>query len=187
VHIPFLLAIAIAALLQSSHMLIYGFGTLHWQGLGYSSLLIGALWAIGVIAEIGLFAFSGAVVAAVGAWPLLLVAALAAVLRWTAMAFDPPLGLLIALQTLHGLTFGATHLAIVNLVADAVPAELGATAQSVMYAMASLAGSLAMLAAGALYAAFGTGAFWAMAGLALGGLALAVGGLLLQARGRRSA
>lgn len=186
VRIPFLLAIAVAALLQSSHMLIYGFGTLHWQSLGYPNLLIGALWAIGVIAEIGLFAFSGAVVRAVGAWPLLLVAALAAVLRWAIMPFDPPLGLLVVLQTLHGLTFGATHLAIVNLVADAVPAELGGTAQSIMYALASLAGSLAMLGAGVLYAAYGAGAFWAMSGLALGGLVLASAGLLAQMRQSRS-
>ena len=178
----FLAAIAIASLLNASHMLIYGFGTLHWQGLGHSSLLIGCLWATGVIAEIALFAFSSKVVARTCAWALLMVAALAATLRWVAMAFDPPLEMLFALQVLHGLTFGATHLGIVNLVADAVPSELGGTAQSLMYSVSSLVGALSTLAAGALYGAYGAGAFWAMAAIALGALVLVLAPLGRRAR-----
>ena len=36
--------------------------------------------------------------------------AIGATVRWTAMAFDPPAGILPLLQCLHGLSFGATHL-----------------------------------------------------------------------------
>src|SRR5262249_60206403 len=60
---------------------------------------------------------------------LLMLGAAGAVVRWSAMAFDPPLALLVPLQCLHPLSFGATHLGALGFVARAAPAELGATAQ----------------------------------------------------------
>ncbi len=54
----FLLAIAAASLVQASHAVYYGFSTLDWQALGYDGGVIGALWALGVLAEIALFALS---------------------------------------------------------------------------------------------------------------------------------
>lgn len=170
----FLALIGVAALLNGSHAALYGFGTLHWASLGYSGTAIGGLWAIGVVAEIVLFAWSGAAVRRLGSRGLLVLAALAAIVRWVAMTFDPPFAALVPLQLLHGLSFGATHLGIVNLVADSLPERLGATAQSVMYAVSSLAMALATLAAGALYGAYGAQTFWLMAALAVPGLALLV-------------
>jgi MFS1 family protein len=52
----FLLA---ASMIQASHALYYTFGTLHWRAQGFADGTIGALWALGVLAEIGLFAVSG--------------------------------------------------------------------------------------------------------------------------------
>ena len=50
-------------------------------------------------------------------------------LRWIGMAFDPPALMLAALQLLHGLSFGATHLgALMFLARHAQPAQ-AATAQ----------------------------------------------------------
>ena len=49
-----------------------------------------------------------------------------AVIRWSAMALDPLPPLLLLLQSLHALSFGATHLAAVGFVARAAPIELGA-------------------------------------------------------------
>ena len=61
--------------------------------------------------------------------------AAAAVLRWTVMGFDPPLVLLVPLQTLHGLTYGAAHLGAIQFMAQAVPpAHRLAPAQS-LYAL----------------------------------------------------
>ncbi len=48
----FVLFLFAAALIQGSHAVYYAFGTLHWQAVGYSDDLIGALWAEGVVAEI---------------------------------------------------------------------------------------------------------------------------------------
>ena len=63
---PFLLVVAVSALLQSSHGVLYGFGTLHWLAAGYDKDTVGLLWAIGTGAEILLFWLASAVGRRVG-------------------------------------------------------------------------------------------------------------------------
>jgi MFS transporter, PPP family, 3-phenylpropionic acid transporter len=60
IRIPGLLAVlAAASLVQASHAVYYGFSTLDWRAAGLDGTTIGALWALGVVAEIALFALSG--------------------------------------------------------------------------------------------------------------------------------
>ncbi len=54
----FLGIILASALIQGSHAAYYGFGSITWQAAGLSGLTIAALWAIGVVAEIVVFALS---------------------------------------------------------------------------------------------------------------------------------
>jgi PPP family 3-phenylpropionic acid transporter len=101
-HSPsFLLFLVAASAIQASHALFYAFGTIHWRAQGIADGTIGALWSLGVIAEIALFAVSGRVLASWGAGRLLLAAGLAAVVRWGFMATDPPLFATFLLQCLH--------------------------------------------------------------------------------------
>jgi MFS transporter, PPP family, 3-phenylpropionic acid transporter len=76
--LSFLLFLLAASMIQASHPLYYAFGTLYWRAQGLADGTIGALWALGVIAEIGLFAASGRILAKWGAPPLLLAAGIAA-------------------------------------------------------------------------------------------------------------
>ena len=62
----FVLFIVAAGLIQSSHAVLYGFGTLHWLAAGYDKDTIGLLWAVGVVAEVMLFAAAGGVLGAAG-------------------------------------------------------------------------------------------------------------------------
>ena len=55
----FLIFLLAASLIHGSHALLYAFGSLHWRAQGFSGGTIGALWSIGVIVEIALFAVSG--------------------------------------------------------------------------------------------------------------------------------
>ncbi len=171
----FLLVIFAAALIQASHALYYGFSVLQWQSAGLGGITIGSLWALGVIAEIVLFAFSARL--SLDPTVLLYFGAAGAVIRWGVMAFDPPLLILPVLQCLHALTFGATHLGAVSFVARAAPTPLGASAQGYLAVALALAMAGAMAVSGELYTRFDSGAYAGMALLAvLGGIILSAGG-----------
>lgn len=163
---PFLWFVAAAAATQAAHAVIYAFGSLHWRAQGIGPGWIGTLWAIGVVVEIALFAVSGAAVRRVGPLVLLMVAAGAALVRWTAMATDPPLWALVALQMLHGATFGAAHLGGMHFIARAVPQQQAGTAQALYATVVGAAMAVSTLAIGDLYARFGGGAYLVMSALA---------------------
>ncbi len=178
----FLLFLGAASLIQASHAAYYGFSALHWKAAGLSEATIGWLWAEGVAVEVLLFAFSGAVMARASPAALLGLAALAGMLRWTVLAASTELAPLIAVQALHALTFGAAHLGAMHFIARAAPPGLAATAQSLYSAVSGgIAMGLAMLLAGALYAAAAGQAFLAMAVLSAIGFGLA---LVLWRHGR---
>lgn len=166
--------IAASGLIQGSHALLYGFGTLQWAAAGLSGFTIGVLWSIGVLAEIVLFAASARFPPALGPAVLLLVGAGGAMLRWLGMAFDPAVTPLAGLQVLHALSFGATHLGAVQLVARAAPSGLAATAQGLLATANGTMMAAAMAASGMLHSRWGAGAYLAMALVAAGGGVLAL-------------
>jgi PPP family 3-phenylpropionic acid transporter len=128
------------------------------------------------VAEIVLFAVSGRL--SVAPATLLLLGAAGAVIRWTAMALDPPAALLAPLQCLHALSFGTTLLGTLGLMTRTVPPSLGATAQGYLAVALGLVMAAAMGLSGVLYARWG--------GLAYGAMALAAaagGGFAWAARG----
>jgi PPP family 3-phenylpropionic acid transporter len=152
--------------------MFYTFGALHWRSQGISTAMVGTLWAIGVLAEVALFAYSGAVVKRAGASALLVAGAAGAVLRWGAMGFDPPLFLLAPLQLLHALSYSATHLGAIHFISRAVPEGAAGTAQALYATMAAgVVMGCATLASGAFYSSYGGGAYFAMCALASVGLA----------------
>lgn len=172
---PAFIAVAAAAsLIQGSHALYYGFTTIAWQAAGYGGGAIGMLWGIGVLAEIVLFALSARLPAAFGPSVLILIGGVGALLRWVAMALDPPGALLLVLQCLHGLSFGATHLGTLAFVARAAPAGLAATAQGYLAVSMGVAMAAATGLSGLLYGQFGAGAYGAMALIAAAGVAAAL-------------
>jgi PPP family 3-phenylpropionic acid transporter len=163
-----------ASLIQASHAVLYGFATLQWSRRGISGPAIGALWGLGVVAEIALFALSARVVGALGPIRMIVLGGLGGVLRWSAMAFDPPTAALPPLQCLHALSFAATHLGAMHYMAQAVPAGRGATAQGDFAAVQGIVFAGAMSLSGALVSAYGSLAYGAMAATAAAGSALAV-------------
>jgi PPP family 3-phenylpropionic acid transporter len=170
----FLAVAAAAALTQGSHALYYGFSTLDWRAAGFDGVSIGVLWGLGVLAEVVLFACSARLPAALGPLVLLAVGSAGAVLRWTAMAFDPPAAALPALQLLHACSFGAAHLGAMGFLARAVPRELAATAQGFAATVSGIVMALATGLSGLLYAVAGGGAYLAMAAMGLAGLGCAL-------------
>jgi PPP family 3-phenylpropionic acid transporter len=160
-------------LIQASHAAYYSFSTLHWRAAGIDEGTIGLLWAEGVVAEILLFGCGAGLAERIGTARLFGLGAAAAALRWGVLALTTDLGLLLATNWLHGLSFGLTHLATVGYIARRVPRTYAATAQSLASAIATgVATAFATICAGALFERSPALAFAAMAVLAgLGGLA----------------
>lgn len=170
----FVFLLAVSAV-QGAHGLFYTFGALHWKSQGISTTWIGALWAIGVLAEVALFAYSRACVAHVGAVMLIVIGAGAGVVRWFCMAWDPALWMLVPLQILHGATYGATHLGAIYFMARAIPEHIAGTAQALYGALAAGVATGAMtLSSGPLYDAMQAYGYLVMAGVAGVGLLAAL-------------
>jgi MFS transporter, PPP family, 3-phenylpropionic acid transporter len=165
----FVAALAAASLIQASHAVYYGFSALQWRSMGLDGTAIAALWALGVIAEIVLFALQGRLPPLFAPPVLLIAGALGAMLRWSAMALDPPAALLPALQLLHALSFGATHLGALGFVAAKAPPGQGATAQAHLAVALGTTMAAATAVSGVLYGRFGSLAYVAMASAAVAG------------------
>lgn len=166
-----LLFLVAAGAVQSAHAVFYGFGVLQWRATGIPDAAVGALWSLGVIAEIILFWWSAQVLARVSPIGLLQLGAAAAVVRWSAMALDPPLALLVPLQVLHGLTYGAAHLGAMHFIRRHVPDAQAGSAQALYSTVTAGVGmGGAMMLAGYAYARFAGAAYLGMALLGLVGL-----------------
>ncbi|MDB5566933.1 MAG: major facilitator superfamily 1 [Tardiphaga sp.] len=163
----FLTIMAASALIQGSHAVYYTFASISWQGTGLGGLTIAALWALGVVAEIVVFALSPRFTLS----PALLVVlgGLSGVTRWLITAQQPPVAVLAVIQLMHGLTYGLTQVGIMGLLVRHVPGHLTATAQGYLTACTGIVMSSAAILSGVIYARYGQGAYHAMALLALAG------------------
>ena len=108
---------AVFFLMQASHGPYYGFFSLFLEHNGYRPALVGWLWAVGVIAEVGVFLYMPRLIKRHGARQLLLFSLLAATLRWLITAlFVDKLTIILLAQTLHLASFGIYHAIAVHYV-----------------------------------------------------------------------
>ncbi len=155
-----------------SHFAIYGFLSLYLDALGYSKAMIGVMWAVSVIVEIGWFFAQGRFV---GRLPMTGWLVLCGALTLLRMGITGGLGqwlwALLLAQLLHALTFAAHHTACIALVSHYFPARLRGRGQALFTVIGyGLGGTLGVLAGGAFASSFGFEAMFGVA-TALGGLA----------------
>jgi PPP family 3-phenylpropionic acid transporter len=171
----FVLAVVTAGLIQGAHAFYYGFSAILWRKQGVPEPMIGILWGVGVAVEVGFMWFLEPWRRKVGPEKLLILGGGAAVLRWTAYAFAPPLWMLFPLQALHALTFAASFMASLRLIEKLTPPANASAAQAINSALSmGLTLGVATLCSGPLFDAFGTRGYLAMAGVAVLGLAGAI-------------
>jgi PPP family 3-phenylpropionic acid transporter len=165
---PFLLFLVAGGAAQVSHAVYYAFGTLDFRAKGLDDGAIGLLWAIGVVAEIALFALGRQLATGIGVVRLFAIAGLGAVLRWAVTPFIDDFLPLLAVQSLHALTFGAAHLGALLFIQSRVPIRAISSAQALYAALPiGLGMGLAMMAAGLLYESVAGWAYLAMVGLGM--------------------
>jgi MFS transporter, PPP family, 3-phenylpropionic acid transporter len=166
----FLAIIAASALIQGSHSTYYVFGSITWQLAGLGGLTIAALWALGVVAEIVVFALSPRFTLRPSM--LVVIAGVGAMLRWLITAQEPPVAVLAVVQLAHGVSFGLTQVGIMGLMVRHVPMPVVTRAQGYLAACGGIVASTASIVSGAIYARYGQGAYYAMAAMALSGAAV---------------
>jgi MFS transporter, PPP family, 3-phenylpropionic acid transporter len=132
-----------------------------------SSTTVAMLWALCVFVEIILFAvsprfdLSPATLIAIGGG--------GALLRWLVMTQEPGLAVLSFAQALHALSFGATHLGAMGLLARLVPGRFMANAQGYLSTASSVLMASTGIVTGMVFANLGQSIYYGMAVMALAG------------------
>ncbi len=178
----FMTAAISCGLIQSAHAFYYGFSTLAWKQQGVPESLTGVLWGVGVAVEVAFLWFFEPWQRRVGPRNLLVMGGVAAIVRWTALAFSPPLWMVIPLQCLHVLTYAAVFIASLRLVERLSTPRNASAAQAINSALSGgLLMGVATLASGPLFDRFGAYGYLLMSAMCVLGL---VGAFRLYAVGR---
>ncbi|MEE9275531.1 MAG: MFS transporter [bacterium] len=90
--------------------------SIHLRGLGMSGGMVGLAWTVGVVSEIFFLIFAQAIQRRVGLKAMIAAGMLASALRWEMTAWTSDAAYLVAIQTLHGVSFGVYHVAAVQYV-----------------------------------------------------------------------
>lgn len=143
----------VAFLMQLSFGSFYVFYTVHLGQHGHDGQAIGALWGIGVAAEIAMFLAMSRIF---GSWSARAVIALSVgvtALRWAIVAAVPAsFTLMLLAQLVHALSFGAFHAATMQRIGQFFPGRLAQHGQSLLYGFSSgFGGVLGALLAGLAY------------------------------------
>ena len=109
--------LVVCFLMLCSHGPYYTFYTIYLEEQGYSSHMIGVLWAVGVLAEIVIFLLMHRLLPVFGARKLLIVTLLLTTLRWLIIGFFvDDLSMLFLAQLFHAFSFGVFHAVGISLV-----------------------------------------------------------------------
>ena len=140
-------------LMSSAHGVYYVFYSIHLDNLGYSKGMIGLLWSLGVLVEIGLFMIMAPLMQRYSLRGLLLVTYAVAVIRFLMIGWGAEsLILLLIAQAMHGLSFGVHHAAAIAAVNQWFPRHIHARGQA-LYSSISFGG-------GGLFGGIVSGLIW---------------------------
>jgi len=151
--IPVLALLMGCFLMQASHGAYYTFYSPYLENHGYSKTWIGALWSLGVLAEVVLFLVIPNLSSNFNNISLFLLSFLLAGLRWLMIAFGADyLAILLFAQLLHAASFGLYHVISMQLITKYFSGKYQGRGQA-LYGSVSygLGGALGMLFSGYVY------------------------------------
>ncbi|MCB9742614.1 MAG: MFS transporter [Alphaproteobacteria bacterium] len=175
----------IAAALHMAGMSVYHlYYAVHAEDLGLSAGLTSAAISGGIVVEIALMSYAPALLRRLGPAPLFLLAAGVTLPRWLATAYVSSAAGQVALQLLHGVSFGAAWLGLVALVSQRAPKDIASSAQGLLGGTVGGLGAILGTACGGMLLDTygGPEAFLGAAALSLGSLLFCGAGLALERR-----
>jgi MFS transporter, PPP family, 3-phenylpropionic acid transporter len=169
----FVLPLVGFAIIFGTHIILNAFASLLWKEQGISEDIIGPLIALGAAAEAGMMFVWKRFGGRVSARHMILASALVSVLRWAAMAFSPPVWVLLLLQLTHGVTFALGYLGCVHFIANWTSEDIAAEAQSLFTVLQQVASVVGLIGFGWLVGLFGAHAYlFASLAAAIGALCI---------------
>jgi PPP family 3-phenylpropionic acid transporter len=166
------LVLIAGAATQGSHGALNAFASIYWRSIGFSDEVIGYFWAAGVIAEILVFIYLGRHVGRTSGIGLILIGSSAAAIRFTVMSLQPGAEVMFVLQTMHSLSFAATHIGTMAALTALAPMQARGRAQGIYGSLAALTTAASTVLSGMIYSEAGAGVFVAMAPLGAIGFVL---------------
>lgn len=171
----FALLLAGCGLILAGHAFYYAFSAIIWRGQGVSATTVGYLWAIGVAFEVGLLFMLPRIERRFSPEMLIMIGAVAGIIRWTGLAFAPTGWVLWPLQILHGLTFSTAHVGALRIIQRDAPDEHSLFLQTAHAALhAGIVIGAASVLSGWLYDHVGAAGYWAMTAMCVLGAALII-------------
>ena len=129
--------------MSAAHGAFYVFYSIHLDAHGYSKTEIGLLWSLGVVAEIVVFMLMASLARRFSLRDILLASFVAAVVRFVLMGWGVKSAMLmIFVQLLHGLTFGAYHASAIAAVNRWFPGKTQGRGQALYSSLSFGAGGL---------------------------------------------
>ena len=130
---PILLFLLGSAAYYAGHSTYDAYFGLHLRALGHGDDVLGLAWFNGVCWEIAVMLLAPRLLEGRRGGPALMLCAGASILRWLLLSVVTSVWALVAVQVLHGLTFGLWYLSLVRFVQDRAPERLRATCQSMAF------------------------------------------------------
>ncbi len=125
------------SLISASHAAYYTYSTIHWSNASISTAT-SLFWGLAVVAEILFFLVSKRLFKSWKISHLMILAAVFAVIRWAIMGSTTEIVLIIVMQMLHSITFGAAHIAMIRYI-SMQSAERVTKLQGLYFGLASCA------------------------------------------------
>jgi PPP family 3-phenylpropionic acid transporter len=142
---------------QLSFAPFYAFFSIYLEQHAYSRGVIGALWALGVVAEVIVFLYTGRIIRRFGARPVLVATLLCSAIRWGLLALFVDVGaLLVISQVMHFMSFAVYHAVTVHYIHELFPGRMQGRGQALLAAVSfGLGGGIGSLVTGAAWDSLG--------------------------------
>lgn len=150
-----------------AHGAMYAFYSIYLEAAGYSKSVIGALWTLGVLAEVVVFLRLPQLMRRFSLRGLLMASFACAAVRFLAIGWGVEwIALLAAAQLLHAATFGAYHAASIAAIHRLFPGRIAGRGQALFSSLSyGLGGAIGTLLAGWTWVALGPSSSFAVSAL----------------------
>ena len=145
----------------------FAFFNVYLDTLGVTDNMKGLPWIVAVGAEVIMLAFSNKLIQRFGAVTAIICAYVAMAIRFFVLAAAPSWEIILVVQLLHALTFGAYHPAAIQIINRITPESFRATGQTLVSVIGGIGGILGNLIGSVWASSYGYAVLYRYLGLSV--------------------